>query len=155
MLPLALRARIEGKTDARCESEISFPELYAVLGNKWRQDEIRRAAPEGPHCNILERSPSICAHCPVNQNPYLGDEGRDGELFRAYEEHSDWILDAEEFWELHQLGLGKSLKELAPDEFEVLVAMRSHEEWLRAKTAAVEIHKVLVKAFAAKEKEKK
>lgn len=152
MLPLALRARVEGKTDARCENEISFPELYAVLGDSWRQDEIRRSTPQGPHCNYLKRSPNICADCPIDQNPYLGDEGRDGDLYRAYEEHSDWIPDAEEFWELHQLGLGKDVEQLSPDEFEVLVAMRRHEEWQRARIMAVEISKILAPIFATKEK---
>src|SRR5688572_33441561 len=84
-LPLVLRASREGKTQALCPSEANFPELYQVLGRPAAQDAIRQANPEGKHCELLKRSPTACADCPVRQNPYLGDEGRDSDHYRVNE----------------------------------------------------------------------
>lgn len=145
-MPLLLRANREGKTEALCSSEADFPELLKVLGNEARQEEIRQRNPEGKHCEWLKRSATACKECRFN--PYNGDEGRDGDLYRAVEEHGDWLDDAVNLYDLHMLDLGPLPPELFPEQFEVLRILRRDELLTAARIQGIEIARLIAQLFS-------
>jgi hypothetical protein len=152
VLPLALEARRKGKFEALCPSEDSFPELYKVLGSQAAQDEIRRANPDVKHCELLRVNPTICDKCPVNQNPYNGDEGHDGELYRAVEQYGHWLEEAILLDDYRRLGLSPPPQELSPEQFEVLRVMHRDEQLIKVQLLGQEIARVIARMFSKKEK---
>lgn len=114
--------------------------MFRALGSEGLQEEIRKANPTGRHCELIKRNPSHCTRCP--HNPYNGDEGRDGDLYRAMEQYGHWLDQAEDLQDRHVLGFGP--KALSPEEFEVLRLMRHHETAITAKIQGIEIAKLIL-----------
>lgn len=148
---MALRAVRENKVEPVCPSEPNFQELYEVLGNASAQETIRQSNPTGRHCEMLRVNPSVCTACPVKQNPYNGDEGRDAELYRAIAEYGHWIEEAEYLQSLQSLGFGPSFEQMTPEQFEVLRLMRQHEAAISARIQGFEVAKVIAQLFPQKE----
>jgi len=141
----------ENKIKPVCPSEPNFQELYEVLGNESAQEAIRQSNPTGRHCELLRVNPSVCTTCPVKQNPYNGDEGRDAEVYRAFEEYGYWLEEAEYLQDRQALGFGPASERMTPEEFEVLRLMRQHEAAISARIQGIEIARLIGQLFTKKE----
>jgi hypothetical protein len=101
-----------------CEVEPNFIELYEVLGDKEKQDQIRAAHPEVAHCPELQMSPNACMGCPKNPDRKRDALDFDEQLIIAW---SDTITDV--FAMLDNIRLGISVfteKELSPEDAAML-----------------------------------
>lgn len=63
-----------GASIGGCPIEPQFKELYAVLGNREAQDQIRDKHPEVAHCPKLRQEPNACTGCA--NNPHERPERR-------------------------------------------------------------------------------
>lgn len=123
------------------------------MGSQAAQEAIRQANPEGKHCELLRVHPTACVQCPVRQNPYLGDEGRDGELYRAIEQYGHWLDDAVRFDDYQRFGLGIPPQQLSSEQFEVLRIMHREEQLIQSQLQGQEIAKIIARMFASSKKE--
>lgn len=122
--------------------------MYEVLGNAAAHEAIRQANPAGRHCELLRVNSHICSTCPVNQNPYNGDGGRDGSLYRASEEYGHWIEDAIDFFDHQRFGLGVPPQQLSPEQFEVLRILHHEELLMQSQLQGQEIARIIARMFA-------
>lgn len=78
-LAIALRAAFD-PPEQLCSREPDFIELYAVLGDEAKQNEIR-SANKIKHCGLLIKNPSGCHGCPFN--PFESKDPEDGRKQQA------------------------------------------------------------------------
>lgn len=145
---MALEARRKGKWEALCDKEEDFPALHAALGSEALQQSIRQANPTGKHCELLKRNPTACQKC--HFNPYNGDEGHDGELYRAVETYGHWLEEAVLLNDYRSLGLAPPPQQLSPEQFEVLRIMQRDEQLIQSQLQGQEIARILAKLIEAK-----
>lgn len=87
----------------------------------------------------------------MSQNPYNGEDGRDGEVYRAFEQYGHWIEDALQLDDSYRLRLGPSPQDLSPAEFEVLRIIRRDEQLLQSQLQGQEMARIIARMFAKPE----
>jgi hypothetical protein len=102
-----------------CPEEDDFFELYEVLGNRTKQEEIRQKNTEGLHCVMLQQSPTACDGCP--NNPYNKNVKRKNN--ELVEEWQGSISRGLELMDLSELGLIDQVSDLTPEEVIILRSM--------------------------------
>ena len=102
-----------------CPEEDDFHELYEVLGNRTKQEEIRQKNPDGLHCIMLQQSPTACDGCP--NNPY--GKSKQTKNNQMVEEWEGTISRGLELVDLAELGLIDQVSELTPEEMIILRSM--------------------------------
>ena len=101
-----------GPQGSKCPDEPDFIKLYDVLGDRGKQDEIRKSNPDVKHCSKLIMSPTACDGCP--KNPLKGKdktEIKDRVLMLKYQRLIERILI---LYDYVDLGLIRDLSELNP-----------------------------------------
>ena len=136
-------ARSSNLALAKCAREDSFQQLFAAIGDKSAQDEIRAEKPEAKHCGLLEQMPDACMRCPLDGNPF-GAELKDDQphekaiALRAGNEHAQLLEDSLDLYADYKLGLFDSLALLAltPEESMALKVLNEHQHFQKAKLQA-------------------
>ena len=134
--------------------------MYAALGDREAQDEIRKENQHAGHCALLEKkSPSFCTNCPNNPfripdystpppvaNRYHAIQR--AERMGAYLSRAMWLLDRNE------LGMNLDINSMRPTDFTMLrIAKRSwktHEAMIQGRLVASEIAQIFSAMFGKK-----
>ena len=147
-MPLALRAAWN-VADQTCPREPDWSELYAILGDKTKQDEIRARNPEARHCKLLLGNPRACHGCP--HNPYgKEDHGAGLEILHG---NSDAVERALWLEQTNRSGL-LSISEMDPAEIEATRIVQEEIERQQrlelSKLIGYEVAVVIGKMFSGK-----
>ncbi len=107
----------EGEEGIRkaCPEEDNFFEMYEVLGDREKQQEVRDRNPQGLHCLDLEVSANGCDGCPKNPvRQKSSDAVREERVI--LDENVPCLEHITALGDYVRMGLIHDLKELSPDE---------------------------------------
>lgn len=123
----------------RCQREQSFSELFAVVGDSDKQDEIRSRASHVKHCRWLRKDPNACVSFvedvldkdgnptvrkgdPCPNNPLT----KHSEVYEMEHENLAIISDVRTYEDMIWLHVLPSIEELTPAEFAVCSVLRGY-----------------------------
>lgn len=69
-------------------------------------------------------------------------------MLSAFKQHGDWVEEAQEFYDLHSLGLSAHPTEMSAPAFSVLRMMRQHEALVNAQLQGAETAKLIYRLFS-------
>lgn len=137
-----------GAITGKCPDEPQFHEMFAALGDREAQEEIRLSHPDVAHCGKLEVNAKACNGCPLN--PMKPEKLAKRERI---EDGMPLIDAAVTLEEQARLGL-LSLQSITSQEMILLTTQRQHHDFQTDERLAIlianKMYEVLSKMFGAK-----
>ncbi len=101
-----------GSPDGTCPDEPDWVKLYAALGDRPKQDEIRKKNPDVSHCKLLLMSASACDGCEKNPLRKKGKaQAKDSILIFKHRRLIDRMLVLYDYVDMNLI---RGLSELSP-----------------------------------------
>ncbi len=119
-----------GTKSKTCEHEPNFNEMYAVLGNYDKQEEIRLANPAVDHCTKLQISADGCDGCEFNPKK----DAKPEEVSEDIKEYIPMIENVLGLYDYIEMGLISELSQLTP--LEAMLVRSVHNYFRSMKIAS-------------------